>query len=179
MTVDNAASTFFDSPDFVITEIYSNNSSLTQEITTNVSKKATNNSNFSRVTSINTKLSQDVKVGVGIVSGSAHVEVGKNSTWTYGSSESIEDGRSYNFPIKIAPKTKVRVTISVGQKTCNLKYTAILKGKSTGVRLTEHGVWNNVSCTDIIVDLQEEDLSGKVLKSKRYVGIPSSVVSFD
>lgn len=116
LKVDNAASRFLDSPDFVIEEIYTNNSSLAQELTTNVSKKATNVSNFSRSTSINTKVSHDVKVGVGIVSGSAHVEIGKNSTWNYGESESIEDSRNYDFPIKVAPKTRIRVTISVGQK---------------------------------------------------------------
>lgn len=39
LKVDNAASRFLDSPDFVIEEIYTNNSSLAQELTTNVSKK--------------------------------------------------------------------------------------------------------------------------------------------
>lgn len=179
LKVDNAASRFLDSPDFVIEEIYTNNSSLAQELTTNVSKKATNVSNFSRSTSVNTKVSHDVKVGVGIVSGSAHVEIGKNSTWNYGESESIEDSRNYDFPIKVAPKTRIRVTISVGQKTCELKYTAVLKGKNTGVTLTEQGIWNNVSCTNILVDVQEEDLSGNVLKSKKFEGIPSTRVTFD
>jgi len=59
----------------------------------------------------------------------------------------------------------------------NLKYKAILRGKTTGKLFTEIGDWKGVDCTDITVDVQSTDAYGST-QTQTFYGVPTSRVVF-
>lgn len=50
----------------------------------------------------------------------------------------------------------------IDQYEMNLKYKAVFRHKSSGKYYTEIGAWQGVDCTDINVDVQRYDATGKI-----------------
>lgn len=165
-----------DLPDFVIKEVYNNNGSVQQQMSTKVTKRAQNTSNFSRKTSLTTNVSTSVKVGLSFIGETGiTMSVGTNNDWTYGESETKSDDREYNFPLVIAPYKRVEVSIMVSRKQANINYRAKMRGLNTGYEIWEEGTWENVDCTTIMVNLDEYDIkSGAKTGSKLLNGIPTT-----
>jgi len=163
-------------PDFVDVLNYYNPSDLVQEMSTSFSRKASYTSSFSRENSVSLSVASTLKVGGALfVGGSISTTTATSFKWTYGKSESYEDTRTYNFPIKIAPKTKAKVTLSIAQYEMNLKYRAQFQGKTTGKIFTEIGNWKGIDCTEINVDLQVTNADGSA-QYYTFHGVPTSTV---
>jgi hypothetical protein len=108
-------------PDFAVTWHIVNNSSLKQTTSTNISEKASRTSSFSNSSSITVNLSTEFKVNVPfLASGKINTSVGSTTSFTYGKTESQEDSRSYNFPIEIAPQTRMDVSLTVSRFNMNV-----------------------------------------------------------
>jgi len=163
-------------PDFVDILNYNNPSDLVQEISTSFSRKASLTSSFSRKNSVSLSIASTLHVGGAFfIGGNISTTESTAIEWTYGKTESVEDTRTYNFPIKIAPKTKVQVTLSVTQYEMNLKYRAQFQGKTTGKIFTEIGDWKGIDCTEINVDIQVTNANGTI-QNYIFHGVPTSTV---
>ncbi|OAV67704.1 hypothetical protein Barb6XT_01353 [Bacteroidales bacterium Barb6XT] len=170
-----ATSSVADIPDFVVTESYRNNGSSTQTMSTKIIKKAQNTSTFSRKTSLATNVNTSVKVGAFFASGSINLSVGTNQEWSYGGTETKGDDREYNFPLVIAPYKQINVSIIVTRKQATISYKAKLRGVTTGYEIWEEGIWENVDCTNIAVNLDEYDVyTGLKTGTRVLSGIPTS-----
>ncbi len=165
-----------DIPDFVITESYHNNTSTTQTMSTKITQKAQRTSSFNRKTSLTTTVSSTVKVGVSFLAeGSINTSIGAGQEWTYGEQETIADDREYNFPLVIDPHKRINVSIMVSRKKATINYRAQLMGMNTGIMIWEEGTWENVDCTDIVVSLEEYDLTTglKTHRRRTVQGVPT------
>ncbi len=158
-----AQSEIINKPDDIIEEEYENNSSLQQQMSTKIVRKAQRTSSFNRKTALTYNVSTSVKVGAFFASGRIETSVGGNNEWTYGESETKNDEREYNFPLVIAPYTKIKVSIIITMKEARINYRAKMHGINTGYDIWEEGVWENVDCSNIRVKLEEYDLrTGKL-----------------
>lgn len=168
-------SNVIDLPDFVIKEVYNNNGSVQQQMSTKITKRAQNSSNFNRKTSLTTNVTSSVKVGAFFVDSKITMSVGASQDWTYGESETINDDREYNFPLVIAPYKRVEVSIFVSRKQANINYRAKMRGINTGYEIWEEGTWENVDCTNIVVNLDEYDIRTNLKTGSRKLnGIPTT-----
>lgn len=168
-----------DIPDFVVTEIYSNNGSVEQQMSTRITKKAQRTSTFNRKTALSFNISSSIKVGAFFFENKITMSAGANYEWSYGENQVKSDDREYNFPLVIAPYKKVEVKIMVARKQANINYRAKMHGINTGYDIWEEGTWENVDCTTIIVDLKEYDLrTGAVTGTKQLNSIPTTPFRF-
>lgn len=168
-------STVVDMPDFIIVEEYENNGSLQQQMSTKIVRKAQRTSSFNRKTALTYNVSTSIKVGAFFASGRIETSVGGSNEWAYGESEVKNDEREYNFPLIIAPYSKVKVSIMVTMKKANINYRAKMHGVNTGYDIWEEGIWENVDCSNIRVELDEYDLrTGKFTgRTKSLAGVPT------
>lgn len=172
----SGTSSITDIPDFVISESYSNNTSVQQTMTTKITKRAQKTSSFNRKTSLSTQISTTVKVGIKwLAEGEIGFSMGANAEWSYGGQETIADDREYNFPLVIAPRTQINVSIMVRRKKANVDYKAQLRGVNTGILIWEEGTWENIDCTDIVVTLDEYDTTTgrRTGRTRTINGIPT------
>lgn len=166
-----------DLPDFVVTETYNNNGSTEQQMSTKITKKAQKTSTFNRKTALSFNVNTSIKVGAFFFENKITMSAGANYEWTYGENEVKNDDREYNFPLVIAPYKRVEVKIMVARKQANINYKAKMQGINTGYDIWEEGIWENVDCTTIVVDLKEYDLrTGMVTGTKQLKGIPTTPV---
>ncbi len=161
-------------PDFVVTESYRNNGSSTQTMSTKITRKAQKTSTFNRKTSLTTSVKTSVKLGAFFTEKEIDISVSSNQEWSYGETETKADDREYNFPLVIAPYKRINVSIMVSRKKANINYRAKLRGIKTGYEIWEEGTWENVDCTNIVVNLDEYDVNTGVKTGTRTLhGIPT------
>lgn len=154
-------------PDFIVNWSYSNGSSVSQSMTTNFGSKASRTSSFTENNSFSLKVSTTIKAKVPfLASGQIQTEVASSHQFTYGESETLEDTRSYNFPLTVPAKTKIIATAKVTQFILSVPYIATLKGKNTGNIIKVAGVWEGVDLTDVDVIVTETDLTTGITSVK-------------
>lgn len=162
--INDATATLSRIPDFATTWAYTNGTSVQQSITTSFGQKATKTSNHTNQSTISTKLSTTVTVGVPfIVKGEISTEIGGSLQYTYGKSETTEDTRNYDIPLLIPANTRVTASATVTRYNMNVNYIATLRGQNTGKVIKVNGVWNGVDCTDIVVNTQQTNLKTNVV----------------
>ncbi|NSL85736.1 ETX/MTX2 family pore-forming toxin [Chitinophaga sp. Mgbs1] len=168
-------------PDFVVNWNYSNGTSLEQSMTTAFSQKATKTSTFNRTTNISLSISTEIKVKVPFLAeGKINTTLQTSTSFAYGKSESQEDQQSYNFPIRIAPKTAVTATATVGRYNMDVKYIATMRGVRTNKMIKVRGVWSGVDCIDVKVTVTERPLTGRgPVKTVILKKIPTTPFKFD
>lgn len=154
-------------PDFIVNWSYSNGSSVAQSMTTNFGSKASKTSSFTQNNSFSLKVSTKFETGIPfLASGEIQTEVGTSHSFTYGENETVEDTRSYNFPLIVPAKTKVVATAKVTQFKLSVPYIATLKGKNTGKIIRVAGVWEGVDLTDVDVIVTETNLTSRITSIK-------------
>ncbi|MGO1786174.1 MAG: hypothetical protein ACTHZ7_03755 [Sphingobacterium sp.] len=174
--INDARTTLTQVPDFVVNWSYSNGSSVQQSMTTNFGGKASRTSNFSQSSSFSFKTTASIKTGVPfLASGQIQTEIGSSHQFTYGESETLEDTRSYDFPLLVPSNTRVLATARVTQFELNVPYIATLKGKNTGTVIKVAGVWKGVDLTDVDVTVTETSLTtGTSRVTKQFKQIKSN-----
>ncbi|MDR2912497.1 MAG: hypothetical protein LBV38_04255 [Alistipes sp.] len=176
----NGTTSITDAPSFFVSGSYRNNGSIQQTMSTKITERAQKSSTFNRNTTLTTLVKTDMKMDLIVVESNLSISVGANQEWSYGEQETVADDREYNFPLVIAPYKRVDVSITVTRKRANIDYRARMRGQNTGFYIWEEGTWENIDCTDIIVNLDEYDIAtGQKTRSKVLNGIPTTPVSMN
>lgn len=146
-------------PDFVITWTSINNTRVNQQMTTNFGQTASRTSSFSKSKSFSFSLKGDLNVGIPkVFEKTITITTSNTQTATWGTSETFQDTRNYNFQVVVAPRCKVVAKAMVTRYQVKMPYTAYLKGKKTGKIIRVSGIWEGVDYTDITCNYTEYDL---------------------
>lgn len=161
-------------PSFISKTTAINNTSVAQTMSIVFQERASESSSFSKTTSISTTIAAGGKVGIPLLAeGSLNMSNTTSKSWTYGSSETKEDSRSYSFNIIAPPNTTVTAKAIVAMYDVSVTYIATLRGRTSGKQVKLSGVWQGIKASDITYELTESK-SGVVLKTIK--GTPSSTI---
>jgi len=146
-------------PTFVSEVVVTNDTSLVQSTTAVFSSKATETSSFEQQHGFTFSISGTKNFGTPIfLSGSITMSASTTNTWTYATSQSREDLRSYTTPVNVAPGKKVIAKATVTLTKLDVPYQAIGYSKITGQKISVAGVWRGVSAGQILYSLSESAL---------------------
>jgi len=161
-------------PDYFTTATVTNNTSLEQGMTMHFGQKATEQSTFSETEGMSLTISQNAGFSIAsIVSGGIDMTSVTTNTFSFTKSESKEDTRSYDFPIRVAPYKKVDATAAVQRYTANITYVATFKGTRTNKIIKLSGKWEGIQAGNITYTLTESS-TGRILST--FTGIPTQTV---
>lgn len=161
-------------PDFISDIIVENETSLEQSMTANFAQKATIQSKFSKTDGISVTVKSGASINIcEILNAGVDVTTVSSTTASFENSETLEDSRSYSFPVRVPPFKKVKARVVVQRYNANVSYRAVFKGTRTGRRLTLNGKWEGVTASTITYKLVEAE-NGKLLQS--FSGVPTSEV---
>ncbi|MCD8177750.1 MAG: hypothetical protein LUE98_10090 [Tannerellaceae bacterium] len=166
-------------PEFLTTAIVTNQTSVQQGVQMHFSEKATEQSRFSETEGFTVQMSASVNVGIPVFNANGSISQSSSSTWSFENSQSKEDSRSYDFPVNVAPYTKVTATASVTRYSANVTYVATVKGNTSGKRLQLTGTWIGVTAGNINYTLVESPLNSPTnaeVKTYTFSGIPQQTV---
>ena len=161
-------------PDFISDIIVENETSLEQSMTANFTQKATIQSRFSKTDGFSVTVKAGASINIcEILNAGVDVTTVSSTTASFENSETLEDSRSYSFPVRVPPFKKVKACVVVQRYNANISYRAVFKGTRTGRRLTLTGKWEGVTASTITYKLVEGE-NGKLLRS--FTGVPTSEV---
>lgn len=142
-----------------------NNSAATAKMTARFSRKASENSSFSQSEGFSFTIESSAKVGVPIIAeGSINTSSTTSANWQYGSSETLEDTRSYDFEVTLPPHTSVSVKILVQMNKLSASYTAEFIGERSNRILKQSGKWHGVQAGQIYYEIVDNQ-TNKVLST--------------
>ncbi len=178
---NDQTATLVQQPDFVARWTYTNRTSIQQSMTTSFTQRATKTSNFSNQTNLTLNYSQTAKVKVPFFGeGSITIGASLGETYTFGQSETIEDSRSYNFPILVPAHTTVNATATVRRYKLDIRYRAKVRGINTGREITIDGVWTGVDCSEVVGYAEQIPLGQSTVKSSKTFKInPNNEITFN
>lgn len=137
-------------PDFVTTATIDNKSDRDQEMTITFSKKATVSSSFQREQGFSFSIEAEVQFGTPLaMQTTIGMSATTSHTWTYGKSESREDGQVYNFPVNVPKRSTVKAKAIVKMVKIDVPYTAIGYSEKTGEKITCTGTWTGISAGEV------------------------------
>lgn len=142
-----------------------NNSAANVSMTARFSRKAVENSSFLKTNGFSLTVEAGGKVGIPLISeGKINTSTTTSATWQYGSSESKEDTRSYDFVVDLPPYTSVSVKVLIQMNKISASYTADFVGEQSQRVLRQSGRWEGVQAGQIYYEIVDNK-TNKVLKS--------------
>lgn len=151
-------------PSYYTTILCNNSTSLQQNMTAHFSQKAIETSTFSQSYGITISVSANVKVGVPILSGGIKTDITTSANWTLGQSSQLEDQRSYDFPLNIAPYSSYSVTAVVSMCKISANYEATFISRTTKTIKKVRGKWNGIKATQITYDIKDLNIGKQLIK---------------
>lgn len=158
-------------PDFIQETTVVNKSSVTQSMSANFTKKATETSTFSKTEGMTVTMNASFHVGLPIIGGSGSITSTTADNWTFGTVESKEDTRSYTFNVQVPPNTTIKTKIYVRMNKLSANYIAKFKGSVSGKNVQLQGRWEGIQAGTIYYEIIEGK-TNRVLR--RIEGVPSA-----
>ena len=162
-------------PSYIATTTVVNNSPVTQTQMAHFSNKASETSSFTKTLGISIRVSSSLRTAVPVlVENTLVVETQSSYLWSYSSTESKEDTRSYDFPVVVPPFSAVRTNAIIGLRRVSAGYEATFRSKITQKIKKVQGKWTGIlpdEISYIITDLntgstltlQSKDINGPVV----------------
>lgn len=151
-------------PSFVDEITVNNFTPIQQSMTANFSRRASESSSFSKTKGLSLNVSLSSGIGVPILAeGKLNVSTTTSSSWTYGKTETQEDGRSYSFPLIVPANSTYKARVTVAMYDATATYLATYKGDTTGKKLILIGKWHGIKAGTITYDIF--DKTGRIVKS--------------
>ncbi len=166
--LEHGAETITRIPDFVTYQTLTNRTSIQQSYTATFSNKAVTSSSFSNNIGVSLKTNKEISILVPKILDSLLSLSGSYSR-TWGKNETVEDSRSYSFPIIAPPYTKIVASANVKRYQAQVNYITYFKGKTSGREVRIYGQWEGIDCNEINYTIEEYDLNSTKIRKKYFI----------
>jgi len=148
-----------DNPETIISQTYTNNTSIEQEQTYQHTKTLENTSSFTYTGGF--KISLEYSYTGGIPEVSQHqITVGAETSHEWSENKTYTESTTYTveLPIKVPAHSTVTASSSITKGSMSVPFTATFKVKDNDDVVTITGTWYGTSTTNIITTVNQTDL---------------------
>ena len=153
------AKVLYNTPDFIGSEVNSNNSDINQTMSFTFSQTETIASTYEYTLGFTIMVGAKVSVGIPlIVDGEVTTQVSDAQTWKWGVTTTESKTVAESFPVTALPHSQVTATARVTHASFEVPFTIYSKSIKTGYEVETKGKYTGVTYYDVRCDFTQEAL---------------------
>jgi hypothetical protein len=156
LVYDGARASIAARPDFLDTVTLHNEGSSPQQMTAHFTRRVSETSTYENETSFSVSLTATTVIKAPGVSESISATMMSGKKWTFGKSETLEDTRSYDFPVLVPAFTTMVAEVRVAMQKVDIPYVARGISKKFNQEVEIKGIWRGVTAGDIFTGYHEK-----------------------